>query len=237
MVNKVVTNKVMMVKKACLKLLVICNVLIAFTGCVSLQQPMPNDPEYAPVAPRSLIAPSVDSGSIYQEGYSLSLFSDHRARRVGDILTVILQEKTQSSKDAETEFTKEDSNTLSGSASFGSSDGQSLNAATTADRDFTGEAKSDQSNSLSGNITVTVSDVLPNGVLMIRGEKWFSLNRGDEFIRISGMVRPEDVQPDNTVLSTKIANARIAYSGTGTFADTNEQGWFTQALNSRFFPF
>ncbi|HSG61723.1 MAG TPA: flagellar basal body L-ring protein FlgH, partial [Pseudomonadales bacterium] len=104
-------------------------------------------------------------------------------------------------------------------------------------RDFTGSADSDMSNSLSGNISVTVSDVLPNGVLVIRGEKWLTLNRGEEFIRIRGLVRAEDIAADNTISSTLIADARITYSGTGELADTNRQGWLTRFFNSVVWPF
>ena len=77
---------------------------------------------------------------------------------------------------------------------------------------------------------MTVSEVLPNGILRIQGEKWLKLNQGDEYIRITGLVRPQDIGTDNTILSSKVANARIAYGGTGAFDDVNKQGWL-----SRFF--
>ena len=93
------------------------------------------------------------------------------------------------------------------------------------------------SNSLSGNITVTVHDVLPNGVLMVKGEKWLTLNQGDEYIRISGMVRPQDIGSDNTVESTKLADARIAYSGTGSVNDSNVMGWMSRFFIGAIWPF
>src|SRR5690606_1207428 len=99
-----------------------------------------------------------------------------------------------------------------------------LNTNIRSDREFTGEAEADQSNRLNGNISVTVVDIYPNGTLVIRGEKWMTLNRGEEFIRLSGLVRPDDVTPENTVLSTRIANARITYSGTGELADSQQMG-------------
>ena len=93
------------------------------------------------------------------------------------------------------------------------------------------------SNSLNGNITVTVHQVLPNGVLIVRGEKWLTLNQGDEYIQVSGMVRPQDIGPDNTVESTKLADARISYSGTGAVHDTNVMGWLSRFFVSALMPF
>lgn len=105
------------------------------------------------------------------------------------------------------------------------------------EREFSGEADSSQSNSLSGEITVTVVDILPNGNLVVQGEKWFTLNQGKEYIRIAGVVRPQDVTPDNTLASSKLADAQIAYSGEGFLADANNQGWFGQFMNGKWWPF
>src|SRR5690606_4314762 len=102
---------------------------------------------------------------------------------------------------------------------------------------FNGEADANQSNSLTGPITVTVADVLPNGLLAVRGEKWITLNNGDELIRLSGLIRPEAVGPDNSVLSTRIADARITYSGTGAFANASKPGWLSQFFMSPVWPF
>jgi len=90
---------------------------------------------------------------------------------------------------------------------------------------------------LAGNISVVVSEVLPNGNLVVRGEKWMTLNQGDEFIRITGIVRPQDIDPDNTVSSYLVANARIGYGGTGPVADANVLGWLTRFFISAVFPF
>jgi flagellar L-ring protein precursor FlgH len=103
-------------------------------------------------------------------------------------------------------------------------------------RQFEGDASADQSNRLQGNISVTITDVMPNGNLVIRGEKWLKLNTGDEYIRISGMLRSLDVGLDNMVSSTKLANARIAYSGTGELADSQRQGWLGRFFNGPYWP-
>ena len=100
-----------------------------------------------------------------------------------------------------------------------------------------GDAEANQSNSLSGSITVTVAEVLPNGILAVRGEKWITLNTGDELVRISGLVRSEDISQYNTVLSTRVADARITYSGTGAFANASQPGWLSQFFLSPLWPF
>ena len=93
------------------------------------------------------------------------------------------------------------------------------------------------SNSLTGNISVTIHEVLANGVLIVKGEKWLTLNQGDEYIRVSGMIRPQDISADNTVNSTQIADARISYSGTGAVHDSNTMGWLSQFFIGQLWPF
>jgi flagellar L-ring protein precursor FlgH len=96
---------------------------------------------------------------------------------------------------------------------------------------FTGNASANQSNSISGSISVEVIDVLANGNLVIRGEKWLTLNTGDEYIRLSGTIRPDDIDYDNTIASTRISNARIQYSGTGDQQDMQEPGFLARFFN------
>ena len=114
--------------------------------------------------------------------------------------------------------------------------GKALQLGFGQDSAFKGDSKSNQGNSLSGNISVHVLRVLQNGNLMIRGEKWITLNNGDEYIRLTGVIRSKDINSNNTVLSSKVANARIQYAGTGTFADVNEQGWLSKFFNSSWWP-
>ncbi len=214
------------------------------TGCVIQQPVRPNDPYYAPVLKTQPTPDQARNGSLYRENVNMQLFSDAKAAQIGDIITVVLEERTSSSKSSNVEITKENevsiSPTVGTGTLFGSQPtvkGFGLSTGLGGDRDFKGEADADQSNRLTGNIAVTVVDVFPNGNLVIRGEKWITLNRGDEFIRISGLVRPVDVTPENTVQSTKIANARITYSGTGELADSQEMGWLSRFFNSAVWPF
>lgn len=219
--------------------------LIALNGCVIHQPASPNDPLYAPVMAPTSQQQAPLNGSLYSSTNGMDLFSDRKARRVGDILTVVLQEKTVSKKSSNVEVSKESNiqipdvagaagTVLGSNVSLG---GLGLGTNVTSNRDFNGEADAAQSNNLLGDVAVSVVNIWPNGTLEIRGEKWITLNRGDEFIRISGLVRPEDVTPNNTVLSTKVANARIAYAGTGALADSSSMGWMSRFFNSAYWPF
>lgn len=221
------------------RLMVLAGV-IALSGCATTQQPA-SDPDYAPVEPVVVPVPQASNGAIYQTGYDMRLFEDVKARRVGDILTIELVEQTDASKSASTTTGKSQDIGLGAPTLFGapvvSGGNQILSASVSADRDFEGTGESSQSNALSGSITVTVSQVLPNGNMVVRGEKVLTINQGDEFIRLTGIIRPEDVRSDNTVLSTKIANARITYGGRGVVADANSMGWLARFFQSVLWPF
>lgn len=206
------------------------------SGCATERKSRHDDPFYSPVFAVKPVAPENNSGSLFQPGYGMQLYEDRLARRVGDIITVMLSEKTVSSKSTGSNVKKNDKQDWKGSASFGAPVGQDVGVKTETKKEFSGSADADQSNSLEGSITVTVVDVLPNGVLVVRGEKWLTLTRGDEFIRITGLVRPEDIRPDNSVISTRIADARISYSGSGQLSDSTAQGWASRFFNGKWFP-
>jgi len=231
-----------------IRLLVVSIFFVVVVGC-SVQSPAPNDPRYAPVAP-IVPSPSMHSvGSIYASGSGVALWEDKRARRIGDIVTIILEEKTSTKKSSKTEITKDDTNDMSVAALLGTvpkftlpgfmNNNVSLTPTTTTSnkREFEGDASADQSNQLSGSITVTVIDVLSNSNLVVRGEKWMTFSEGDEFIRIEGIIRASDVNPDNTVLSTRLADARITYSGHGQLANAQRQGWLSEFFTGKYWPF
>jgi flagellar L-ring protein FlgH len=218
---------------------------LALSGCMA-PPPKPNDPYFAPVMPRTPLPAAQNNGSIYQAGFDNGLFGDRKAYRVGDIITITLNERTQASKSAGSEIKKDSSanigltSLLGGAVSAANpfSDNQlSLGAEYSATRDTSGDSKAAQGNSLSGSITVTVAEVLPNGILSVRGEKWMTLNTGNELVRIAGLVRADDIATDNTVPSTRIADARITYSGTGAFADASQPGWLDRFFVSPLWPF
>ena len=225
------------VKTDCLGTLALVGVLIVLQGCTAMTRPraMPDDPSYAPVRAQSMMQRDPDSGAIFQVSRNYNLYGDTKAINVGDVLTVLLQESTSASKNAETSITKDNEISLPEPSLFGKNN-IGLNAAANFERDFEGSAEADQSNSLAGSITVSVVEVLPNGVLRVRGEKWLSLTNGDEYIRMTGLVRPEDILPDNTVASNRVADARFAYGGTGDFDQANQMGWLARFFNSEWWP-
>ncbi|WP_185231294.1 flagellar basal body L-ring protein FlgH [Teredinibacter franksiae] len=223
--------------------LIIAVLVVTLLGCVS-EPPLPDDPYYAPVMQLNDAPTPPLNGSLFSDNSSMVLFTDRKARRVGDIINVLLQERTTSSKTSNVEVVKDNEISMGGSGGdavlLGTIPGLgnlTLTSDLVAEREFTGEADADQSNQLTGNISVTVVDVYPNGTLLVRGEKWLTLNRGDEYIRLSGLIRPDDISPENTIVSTKIANARIAYSGTGEFSDSQQMGWLGKFFNSPKWPF
>lgn len=220
-------------------------------GCAAQQHSL-RDPAYAPVVGPSPTPPpprftnrtnpvqQVMSGSIYNPGTSRFLFEDYRARRVGDVLTVILMEQTNASKKAGTTTKKATNIDLPSPTILGRKVTRGgvpiLETQVNGKIDFAGEGDSSQSNSLKGNITVSVSQVLPNGNLVVRGEKLLYLNQGSEVVRIRGIVRPVDISANNSIYSNQIANAEITYKGKGVIADSNEAGWLTRFFNSKWWP-
>ncbi len=180
------------------------------------------------------------NGSIYDSATSLALFEDLKAKRVGDILTIRLEERTSATKSSSTSTAKSTDAATTNANVFGynvTRDGVPIfSGALDSDQSFSGEGGSSQSNRLSGSITVTVVGRQPNGNLLVQGEKRMTLNQGDEYIRISGIVRPLDIEPDNSVPSEKIGNARITYSGRGALADANRMNWLARFFNSPWLP-
>jgi len=219
------------------------SLLITLSGCsntVELGKALPDDPDFAPILPEMEEAAIVPTGSLFKPNYVNNIYSDSKAHRVGDIISVILSENTQAKKNAKTEMKKDNQFNLNPATGLGGTPitmkGKSIQLGFSQDSAFKGDAKADQGNSLNGNISVHVLRVLPNGNLMIRGEKWMTLNNGDEYIRLTGVIRSKDINSNNTIVSNKVANARIQYAGTGTFADMNQQGWLTKFFNSSWWP-
>lgn len=221
-----------------------CTVISALllSGCMTNDKPQAGDPYYAPTISAAQAMPQRTDGSLYQDSYGLTLFGDRKAHFIGDIITITLSENTVSKKSSNVNVKKDNTTVFnSGAGTLLGTDpslkGLNFGTNVAQNRKFGGAAGADQSNSLTGNITVTVAEIMPNGNLVVRGEKWMTLNSGDEFIRISGIVRPDDVAPDNTVVSTRLANAKISYSGTGSLADSQSMGWLSKFFNSSLWPF
>ncbi|MGI9233339.1 MAG: flagellar basal body L-ring protein FlgH [Woeseiaceae bacterium] len=212
--------------------------VVLSAGCASVDvfeetydPPWPSDPVY----------PSPTSGSIYNDGTDVRLFEDRKATRIGDILTVRLREQTNASKNSATSTSKATEASLGNPTVFGrplTKDGTPLfEGSLSGDSSFDGTGSSSQSNSLIGDITVTVVERFPNGNLRIRGEKWVTLNQGREFIRLSGIIRPDDIGTDNSLESFRIADAQITYSSKGVLAAANRMGPISRFFNSLFHPY
>jgi flagellar L-ring protein precursor FlgH len=210
--------------------------VVLLAACAS-RAPIDEDyPEFPEV-----VVPQAQNGAIYQAGNDVPLFENATAHRVGDIVTIRLTEATNASKSSSTTTKKSTSLDLPGPTLFGrpvTSNGVPiLDTALDHSSSFDGAGDSKQSNELTGDITVAVVKRLPNGNLLVRGQKWIGINQGREFIRIQGVIRPIDVQPDNSIASTKVANATISYGGKGALADSNKQSWLARFFNSPWAPF
>ncbi len=230
------------------RVLFVITLLTTLTAC---QSQLKRDPEFASVRPPLPPAQPEANGAIYQNGFDTRLFEDVKARRVGDILIVQLDEATNADKSNETTLNKNTSTSIDNPTIFGTSPefnlpgffplanttDVNLETSLSSDHSFGGDSSSSQDNSLTGTITVSVVEVLPNGNMIVRGEKRMTLNQGNEYIRISGIVRPTDVQANNTILSTQIADATISYTGEGSGNDSNVIGWLARFFVSAVLPF
>jgi flagellar L-ring protein precursor FlgH len=222
------------------KLLPIGVVLLLTSGCASDRYAMEGNEIWAPVPPELGLPEIPSNGAIYQPGGDIRLFENAVARRVGDVLTIRLVENMDASKSSSTSTSKSNAITIPaptiGGRGVTANGIEILDNSFESDKTFDGSGSSRQSNSIFGDITVTVAKRWPNGNLFVRGEKWLTINQGREFVRVSGIVRSVDITPDNTVLSTKVADARITYSARGALADANSPGLLSRFFNTPWLP-
>lgn len=185
----------------------------------------PREREHAPPPPAPVHRPAAN-GAIFQASFGYApLTSGYRAAAVGDILLVVLTERTAAAKSASASHDKDGKIGLLPPATGPLSAVDASDLKLGGNQSFKGGGQASQTNSLAGEISVTVVEALPGGLLRVRGEKAVRLNKGDEFIRLEGLVRAADVSPDNRVPSTRIADARIGYTGRGQIARASRQGW------------
>lgn len=204
-------------------------------GCASA----PRYEDYSATWPEEMPREGAATGSIYQAGYDVPLFENVVAHRVGDTVTILLSENTAAQKSSSTSTSKDTSVDIPAPL-FGGSPlsigGKEISAGMQNSRSFEGSGDSSLSNRLQGNITVTVARRLANGNLVVRGQKWIEINQGREFVRVQGVIRPIDIQPDNTIASYKVADASIAYGARGALADANRPGLLSRFFNSIWNP-
>ncbi len=217
-----------------------CAVAALLGGCVIAGDVRPS-PAMAPIQPIMPPQAAPTAGAIYAAGPTLQLYSDRRARDVGDLLTITLLENTTATTSANTATNKESNLSIGTPSIFGApvtlGGKDVLSATASGKRDFTGKGNSAQSNRLQGSVTVTVVQRLPNGNLVVQGQKNLRLNQGDELVQVQGIVRPGDIAPDNSIPSSRVAEARIVYGGRGPVAQSNAMGWLSRFFNSGLTPF
>jgi len=213
---------------------------IALTGCSSVREARISESfqmNYDEVVPTKEVSPD---GAIYSRSNAGFFLGDRRAQRVGDVLTVKLAENLNATKALNAAGAKNNSiamtlpNALFGGGALNipalRDGGANLAASNTSTT--TGTVTADQSNTITGDITVIVTRVYENGNLWIQGQKMLSVNQGEEYVRVSGVIRPEDIQAGNVVSSTKIAQAQITYTGAGDLNDNTKQGWFGRIVGA-----
>ncbi len=171
------------------------------------------------------------TGSIYNDDKGGLFATDRRASKVGDILTVALSEKFTASKSQSANSAKTDAYDVTLPKILVGSDTAGL-FTTGTNQAFTGSGTASQSNSLNGELSVTVTRVFANGNMEILGQKKLLLNNGSEYIRLTGLIRPEDISASNVVSSSRIANAKISYLGAGEIADTAKRGWLSSLFTN-----
>jgi len=202
---------------------------ICLAGCSVLPpQPLTHSPGFAPVYPVASEVPEQASGSLYNSLLGETFLGRTRNFKVGDVITVALSEVSEAKRTQNNNLSRTASNTsLPIEMGGGLLSVSQLAGAKTA---TTGVAGADQYAKLTGSVVVSVVEVMANGNLVVRGEKQMALSEGSEIIQVAGVIRPEDVSPNNSVLSTRLANAQITYRGTGDMAAATRAGWGTSAL-------
>ena len=212
--------------------------LLLIGGCSSVPERMSIDdyePRFqvleVPKASNSLLSGSVNP------------FSSNVAARVGDVITIVFDESMTATKKNSSTSSKDSEVSISPVSLLGvpvttaGLGGQDVSAELASGNSFKGAAGAAQSNSMRGSVAVTVHRVYPNGNVFVKGEKWIQINTGDEFVQVAGVVRVQDISADNTVPSSKLADARIVYSSEGQMKESNEPGLLFRVLNNSWWPF
>src|SRR5210317_17692 len=210
--------------------------LVMLAGCAGPQKVAGPSPEFAPVIPEASQQSSIPTGSVYNVAFSDSWFGEKQAYRVGDIVTVVLDESLDAdttTKNTASRKTKTDVLSPLQLAKWGSPGGLlSSDLQEESEVASTGSGVMDQSATLKGTMTAQVVEVYPNGNLLIRGEKIVNFSSGSEVVQVKGIIRPQDTQPDNTVQSKRLASAQITYKGVGPNANVQKIPWATNLLLS-----
>jgi len=241
-------------------LLSLAMTLAVATGCSAHHRGLP-EPLPPNILPQAEVSPPVEPlplpGSLWTTGRG-SLFTDHRARLVGDIVTIKITETAKASKSAKTGLSKKNSlkfgipslfgleaaadarkdRVAAANAAGAAAIGLDLSSilAASSEKDFSGDGSTERSGTLQATLTAVVTRVLPSGNFFIEGRRRINLNEENQYLLLTGIIRPEDISPDNTVPSSMIADASISYYGEGGIADQQKQGWLA-TLVDKVWPF
>jgi len=222
------------------KILLPALLLVLLQGCATepVDMVLKPSPDFQPVYPLAKDVVKVPTGGIYSNRQSDAWFGRGRNYQVGDVITVLLDENTKSLRTQNAAVSREGKTTLPSGLNTQLGKNPFLTGIdlTNNKASSTGTGTADQLATLTGSVAVTVVEILANGNLMVRGEKKLGLAEGTEVIQVSGVIRPEDVGPNSTVQSRRLANAQIAYRGSGDLANATRAGWGTTLVH-KFWPF
>jgi flagellar L-ring protein precursor FlgH len=218
-----------------MRLAVAVCVVSGLSACTSMPSSnMSHSPQFEPVYPIAAAPAKPATGAIYVGRQSDSWFGKSKSFQVGDVITVLLNESSQASRTKNGTITRESKNDMvpKGLSTWGAGvggwmKGIKMDGSSMSNK---GTGAADQQATLTGSVAVSVVEVMPNGNLVLRGEKQLALTEGSEIIQVAGIIRPDDVAPNNTVQSRRLANAQIAYRGSGDLANATKAGWGTSTL-------
>ena len=218
-----------------MRLAVAACVVSGLSACTSMPSSnMSHSPQFEPVYPIAAAPAKPATGAIYVGRQSDSWFGKSKSFQVGDVITVLLNESSQASRTQNGTITRESKNDMvpKGLSTWGAGvggwmKGIKMDGSSMSNK---GTGAADQQATLTGSVAVSVVEVMPNGNLVLRGEKQLALTEGSEIIQVAGIIRPDDVAPNNTVQSRRLANAQIAYRGSGDLANATKAGWGTSTL-------
>ena len=225
-------------EKGCTGLLTLLLAVVLIAGC-SLHRPVVTEDEPV-VPPRAVVAPP-PAGTIWPgENARNSLFTDNKARHVNDIITIVVEESASGANTANTTTSRDTSTTAGITGLFGLETkileqnkrmGTSFGVGGSSSNSLTGKGNTSRGGTLSARITARVFEVLPNGNLVIKGRRRMMVNAEDQYIVISGIIRPDDITSDNVISSQYIADAKIVYTGDGVVNDKMRPGWMTRVVD------
>ncbi|MBT2133204.1 flagellar basal body L-ring protein FlgH [Croceibacterium sp. LX-88] len=203
--------------------------LVMLAGCAADQRPAGFT---ATLPPPPVAAPAQANGAIFNAsaGYA-PLHFGQRAHRVGDLVTVVLMERTTTSKSADSTQSRDGSISLTpptaGPFAFNPN---VLNSGGSSS--FNGGGDASQTSSLRGDLTVTIAEVRPNGTALVKGEKVMQFSQGEEWVQLAGIIRLADIDQDNRIASQRVADAQITYAGKGAVQRASREGWLSRFFNT-----